>query len=236
MPDEGKAPVLGGNEELTQAGFGRMTWSVDQMRYETLTKAEEDPTGTAALLLDAAEEVFAEHGYGAASTREIARRAGVPFGALHYHWGSKQQLRQAVHARAIERFKDTIGRGLAVGHTGGAAIDTLVDAFVDLLIANRNLVRLLYRSTIEPLDKTIEAMIIEFWRFGLGVFQRLGIELPLDNPASLLVISHLFVACVVDEPGQRLALGDSVFHSPNARDRLCVELRRVARMVFQVKE
>ena len=178
-----------------------MTWSVDQMRYETLTKAEEDPTGTAALLLDAAEEVFANYGYGAASTR-----------------------------------KDTIGRGLAVGHTGGAAIDTLVDAFVDLLIANRNLVRLLYRSTIEPLDKTIEAMIIEFWRFGLGVFQRLGIELPLDNPASLLVISHLFVACVVDEPGQRLALGDSVFHSPNARDRLCVELRRVARMVFQVKE
>ena len=97
------------------------------MRYETLTKAEEDPSGTAALLLDAAEEVFAEHGYGAASTREIARRAGVPFGALHYHWGSKQQLRQAVHARAIERFKDTIGRGLAVGHIGGAAIDTLVD-------------------------------------------------------------------------------------------------------------
>src|SRR2546422_969042 len=52
------------------------------MRLEALDKAREDPRGTPARILDAAEDVFAEQGYGAASTREMARRAGVPFGAL----------------------------------------------------------------------------------------------------------------------------------------------------------
>ena len=73
------------------------------MRQEVLDKARDDPHGTPARLLDAAEEVFAEGGYAGAATREIARRAGVPFGALHYHWGSKRQLWEAVFKRLGER-------------------------------------------------------------------------------------------------------------------------------------
>jgi len=73
------------------------------MRQEVLDKARDDPHGTPARLLAAAEEVFAEGGYAGAATREIARRAGVPFGALHYHWGSKRQLWEAVFKRLGER-------------------------------------------------------------------------------------------------------------------------------------
>src|SRR5439155_1275112 len=43
------------------------------MRQEALDKAREDPRGTPARILDAAEDVFAEQGYGAASTGELAR-------------------------------------------------------------------------------------------------------------------------------------------------------------------
>ena len=43
-------------------------------------------------LLDAAAQVFAAHGYGAASVNEIARTAGVSVGALYTHFESKQEL------------------------------------------------------------------------------------------------------------------------------------------------
>jgi len=46
------------------------------MRQEVLDKARDDPHGTPARLLDAAEEVFAEGGYAGAATRE---RNFLPF-------------------------------------------------------------------------------------------------------------------------------------------------------------
>src|SRR2546426_10729784 len=112
------------------------------MRQEALDKAREDPRGTPARILDAAEDVFAEQGYGAASTREMARRAGVPFGALHYHWGSKQQLWEAVFNRLGERTRETIMRNLRPGTTRRELSDNLVDSFLDLLVAHPNTTRL----------------------------------------------------------------------------------------------
>src|SRR5207249_1039654 len=109
------------------------SWSYDlgvrPMRQEVLDKARDDPYGTPARLLDAAEQVFAEGGYAGAATREIARRAGVPFGALHYHWGSKRQLWEAVFKRLGERTRDTLMRNLVPGRTPGETLDNLTDAF-----------------------------------------------------------------------------------------------------------
>jgi len=99
-------------------------------------------------ILDAAEEVFAETGYAAASTREMARRARVPFGAVHYHWGSKRQLWEAVFARLSDRTRDTLLRTVRVGATRGATIDGVVDAFFDYLVASPNVLRLAYRAQL----------------------------------------------------------------------------------------
>jgi AcrR family transcriptional regulator len=43
-------------------------------------------------ILDAATEVFAEQGYGAASMAEIAARAGVVASVIYDHFGSKREL------------------------------------------------------------------------------------------------------------------------------------------------
>ncbi|MES2186355.1 MAG: TetR/AcrR family transcriptional regulator [Pseudomonadota bacterium] len=43
-------------------------------------------------MLDVAEELFAESGFGATSTRDIAAAANVTLGSVHYHFASKRQL------------------------------------------------------------------------------------------------------------------------------------------------
>jgi AcrR family transcriptional regulator len=52
-----------------------------------------------ALILDAAEALFAEVGYAAATTNAIAARAGVPIGSLYQFFQHKQALLEAVAER-----------------------------------------------------------------------------------------------------------------------------------------
>src|ERR1700679_3759938 len=50
-------------------------------------------------LLDTAERMFAEQGYGAVSLRQIIADAEVNLAAIHYHFGSKQELLDEVIMR-----------------------------------------------------------------------------------------------------------------------------------------
>ncbi|MCP5521620.1 MAG: TetR/AcrR family transcriptional regulator [Verrucomicrobiales bacterium] len=52
-------------------------------------------------ILDAAEAVFAEMGFARASIRQIVAAAGVNLAAIHYHFGSKDALIEAVFTRCI---------------------------------------------------------------------------------------------------------------------------------------
>jgi len=50
-------------------------------------------------LLDIAEQLFAQHGYVATSTRMICRAANITLGNLHYHFRSKEALYEEVFQR-----------------------------------------------------------------------------------------------------------------------------------------
>jgi TetR/AcrR family transcriptional regulator len=52
-------------------------------------------------ILDAAEAVFAQRGYGAATTREIAHRAGIGKRMLFYYFASKEAVYRAVLDRVV---------------------------------------------------------------------------------------------------------------------------------------
>lgn len=78
-------------------------------------------------LLDTALACFARSGIAATSLRAIANEAGVTPAMLHYYFGDKSQLRQAVIAErllpAFSSLRESLSRG-----DGGMA--ELVDAFV----------------------------------------------------------------------------------------------------------
>ena len=56
--------------------------------------AKESKTRTR--ILAAALEVFASRGFEAASLREITDKAGVNVAAIHYHFGSREELIQSL--------------------------------------------------------------------------------------------------------------------------------------------
>ena len=64
--------------------------------------ASRGPVATKAKILDAAEALFMEHGFEATSLRSITAAAGVNLAAVNYHFGSKEELFQAVLTRRLD--------------------------------------------------------------------------------------------------------------------------------------
>ena len=207
------------------------------MRKPAGHRASGESRGTPTRILDAAEAVFAEQGYGAASTREMARQARVPFGALHYHFGSKKQLWEAVLKRLGERTRETIMQNLRPGSTRRELADNLVDSFLDLLVAHPNTVRLAYWACLAPLElhmESVRKMFGELGQFGIGIVRDTMPDVKIDVAAALFVISNAFIASLADIDGQESMLGGSVYTSRPARDRLRAQLKRFAYLVFNV--
>jgi len=59
-------------------------------------------SGTKSRILDAAEALFVEHGFEATSMRALSAAAGVNLAAVNYHFGSKEELFQAVLTRRLD--------------------------------------------------------------------------------------------------------------------------------------
>jgi AcrR family transcriptional regulator len=53
-------------------------------------------------ILDAAESLFMEHGFEATSLRQLTSAAAVNLAAVNYHFGSKEELFQAVLTRRLD--------------------------------------------------------------------------------------------------------------------------------------
>ena len=53
-------------------------------------------------ILDAAEQLFMEHGFEATSLRSLTAAASVNLAAVNYHFGSKEELFQAVLTRRLD--------------------------------------------------------------------------------------------------------------------------------------
>ncbi len=63
-------------------------------------------------ILDAAEHLFAEHGFNSTSLRTITSKAGVNLAAVNYHFGDKKTLVRSVLDRYLEAFMPAVQEAL----------------------------------------------------------------------------------------------------------------------------
>ena len=100
-------------------------------------------------LLDAAERLFAEHGYQATTMRGLTAEAEANIAAVNYHFGCKQSLLEAVVHRALAPVVEERRRRL---HALGDApsIEAVVEAIVGPLFECAEGAPLLGRLFVDP--------------------------------------------------------------------------------------
>jgi AcrR family transcriptional regulator len=89
------------------------------------------PSDTRTQILDAAERLFAEHGFRGTSVRAITDLAGANLAAVGYHFGSKADLLAAVIRRVVEPIIAAQDAGLdrLLAQTPDPPVSELVAAF-----------------------------------------------------------------------------------------------------------
>jgi AcrR family transcriptional regulator len=146
-------------------------------------------------ILDAAEELFMQHGFEGTSMRLLTAKAGVNLAAVNYHFGSKHALIEAVFRRRLDPMNaeriaqldklesEAAGRPLPP--------ETIIRAFVGPGLrmiedakGGRNFIRLLGRTYTEP-AKTVRALIGQMYAPTMerykGALERALPQMPRDE-------------------------------------------------------
>jgi len=88
-------------------------------------------------LLDAAEELFCEHGFEGASIRDIAAAAECNIASVNYYFGGKEKLYEEVWRRHLIPMRDTriIGINTVMSQSDGKPqLEELLKAFADAFV------------------------------------------------------------------------------------------------------
>ena len=90
-------------------------------------------------ILSAARDVFTQKGYAGTSMREIAEKAGVNKGLLHYYQWNKRKLFQSVFEEAFAKFSIRANEIFDAELPLLEKIETFVDHYLNLLMTNPHL-------------------------------------------------------------------------------------------------
>jgi len=109
-------------------------------------------------ILDAATVVFAEHGLHAASTEEIARRAGISQPYVFRLFGTKKQLFVAVVNRCFRETLEMFQRA-AEGLRGEEALHAMGNAYIERLLVDRVRLRCQMQAYVACDDPEIRTVV-----------------------------------------------------------------------------
>jgi hypothetical protein len=125
-----------------------------------LEKARKDPESMKAKILKVARRVFGEYGFHGTTTRLIAQKTGIDISTLHYHWGDKANLYEAVILDITDDLKSQLAEveklihGLPLARRMEIAIDVVTDFLfacpeVSNLILFRYFAKTRHESTLD---------------------------------------------------------------------------------------
>jgi len=109
-------------------------------------------------LIAASSELFAEHGYGGASVRDICNLARTNPGAVSYHFGGKRQLYRTVLRQAVERLALVGGLEAEPDPDDGLDVLNVVRTAFQRLESDPTATRLLLRDLADGGSLAVEAL------------------------------------------------------------------------------
>jgi AcrR family transcriptional regulator len=164
-------------------------------------------------ILDAAEGLFAQHGFTGTSLRMITTRAGVNLAAVNYHFGSKEALLRATLDRIVgpvnrERLA-MLERAEAAAGERPPSVEAVLEAFLapdlrmmrDMGDRGALLMRFLGRSQTEPTELVQRLVRAQFMDLGQRFLRALCRALPQLPEEELYWRLH----CVVGVIGYLMA-------------------------------
>ncbi len=110
-------------------------------------QAEVDATRSR--ILEAAEELFAERGFAAASMSDIAAKAGVTKSLIHHHFDSKQALWDKVRLERYTVYAETQAATLSTDDGGSSFVRKSLTSYFRFLQQNPRFTRILLWSQAE---------------------------------------------------------------------------------------
>ncbi len=103
----------------------------EQPGQRKLSRKEREYEFRVNLVLDAAEEVFADYTYADASVEDIAQRAEISVGTLYNLFRSKEEIYKRVVSRAQQFFFDTVTERIDAAHGPHEKMRVAVGYFVE---------------------------------------------------------------------------------------------------------
>jgi AcrR family transcriptional regulator len=108
-------------------------------------------------LLDAAERLFAEKGFAAASVRDITAAASSNVAAVNYHFGGKHRLYNEVFRRRMAAMREQRITSVLQARGESASLDEVLRAFATAFLqplvergSGRLLIELISREMLDP--------------------------------------------------------------------------------------
>jgi AcrR family transcriptional regulator len=154
------------------------------------------PHETRTRILDAAEELFMQHGFEGTSMRMLTAQAGANLAAVNYHFGSKDALIEAVFRRRLDPMnaariaeidrleKEAAGRPLSPQTIIRAFVGASLRMIEDVKDGGRNFSRLLGRTYTDP-AKQIRSLIGQLYAPVMAryktAFERALPQMPVDE-------------------------------------------------------
>jgi AcrR family transcriptional regulator len=153
-------------------------------RARTKAVAKRPDDGAPARIISAAEKLFASRGYDGTSTKDICDLAGVNIAAIHYHFGSKDQLfRHIIETFGGERLEavERILKGPETYDELRLRLEMFLTESLDVCVNQPNLCRIVqveiellhsrsedvFRSTFIKLSETLARFLAQAKKRGL---------------------------------------------------------------------
>jgi AcrR family transcriptional regulator len=127
-------------------------------------------------ILGAAAEIFARRGFHQASTREIARAAGLSLAGLYHYVGTKDELLFLVLDRSLDRLLAALAGACAAAAAPDAQLRALVATHLDFAFRDPHALRLInrdYELLAEPHRSEVSAKRQAYLLRGLAILRAL---------------------------------------------------------------